>query len=441
MISFRSHTTILFPLVVIATILQPVLQAQESMREWTDQSGKFKVKAKFESVENDSVVLNKADGTQIRVPISRLSQTDQDYLAKLSSTPPSRSKVDKNTPKVPVTEVLKSPVSFTFSNQPLTQCLKQISEELSINIVLSMQNGRNTGAIERDTQISYTPSNQSLADALDSILSPLNLAWTDHDGVLIITPDDASPLVLRVYHAKSPVINYNNVMEIISNVAPKTWVENGGSGVIQLLPPNRIVVYNRNSVLRELEKNDSGKLVSAVTGGAAKKKNAPSPTGLDRPISIDFQQTPLRICLTKISDMTKLNLSLNENSTSEIGISPDDPVTLKLENVRAETVLNLMLEPLTLTLVEDKETISITSRQQANRTLISAEHNIAGILGNNLSPIIQLITNVVAPDSWEQNGGDASISAKPPSSISVQQTADNHTAIKKLLADLRESSR
>lgn len=442
MISFRSHTTILFPLVVIATILQPTVQAQVSMREWTDQSGKFKVKAKFESVENDSVVLNKADGTQVRVPISRLSQTDQDYLAKLSSSPPSRSKVDKNTPKVPVTEVLKSPVSFTFSNQPLTQCLKQISEELSINIVLSMQNGRNTGSIERDTQISYTPSNQSLADALDSILSPLNLAWTDHDGVLIITPDDASHMVLRVYRAKTPVINYSYVMEIISNVAPATWVENGGSGVIQLLPPNRIVVYNRNSVLRELEKNDAGKLVSAVTGGAAaKRKNAPTPTGLDRPISIDFQQTPLRICLTKISDMTKLNLNMDENSMSEIGISPDNPVTLKLENVRAETVLNLMLKPLTLTLVEDKETISITSRQQANRTLLSAEHNTAGILGNDLSPIIQLMTNVIAPDSWEQNGGDASISVKPPNSISVRQTADNHAAIKKLLADLRESSR
>jgi hypothetical protein len=445
MISFRSPIAILFPLIVIATILQPTVQAQESMREWTDQSGKFRVKAKFESVDNDSVVLNKADGTQIRVPISRLSPTDQDYLAKLSSTPPSRSKVAKNPSKVPVTEVLKSPVSFTFSNQPLTQCVKQISEELSINIILSMQNGRNTGSIERDTQISYTPSNQSFADALDSILTPLNLAWTDLDGVLLITPDDASPFVLRVYRAKTPVINYSYVMEIISNVAPATWVENGSSGVIQILPPNRIVVYNRNSVLRELEKNYPGKLVSEAMGGvagaAAKKKNAPSPTGLDRPISIDFQQTPLRICLTKISDMTKLNLNMDENSMSEIGISPDNPVTLKLENVRAETVLMLMLEPLALSLVEDKETISITSRQQANRTLLSAEHNTAGILGNDLSPIIQLITNVIAPDSWEQNGGDASISVKPPNSISVRQTADNHTAIKKLLADLRESSR
>jgi len=438
--SSRLPVAVMLSLLAMASSLQPTLQAQEEMREWTDKSGKFKVKAKFDSVEEQTVILNKADGTQIRVPISRLSQGDQDYLTERSSKPSPSSQTDKQASKVPVTEVLKSPATFTIANQSLAQCLKQISEELSINVILSTRNARAEGPTGAEAQINYRPSNQSVADALDSILNPLNLAWTDQDGVLIISSADTSPLIYRVYRAKSPAINSSFMMEIMNTVEPTTWGQNGGVGVMLLLPPNRIVAYNRSSVLRELDKSYSGKLVPAGSAGT-KRKTTASSTGLDYPISVNFQQTPLRNCIKQISELAQLKLSINESSMSESGISPDSPITLKLENVRAETVLKLMLRPLALGIVTDKENVSVTSRQDANQTLVSAEHNIGGILGNNLSPIIQLITTVIAPDSWEQNGGNASISIKPPSSISVRQTTDNQSAIKKLLTDLREASR
>lgn len=440
MSSSRLCIAVLLSLLATATSLQTTLQAQEEIREWTDKSGKFKVKAKFDSVEEQTVVLNKADGTQIRVPISRLSQSDQDYLTERSSNPSSNSQADKQASKVPVTELLKSPATFTITNHPLAQCVKQISEELSINVILSTRNARAEGPTGSDAQINYRPSNQSVADALDSILSPLGLSWTDQDGVLVISSVDTSPLIYRVYRAKAPAINSSFMLEIMNTVEPSTWGQNGGAGVMQLLPPNRIVAYNRSSVLRELEKSYAGKLVTAGSA-STKKKTTASSTGLDRPISVDFQQTPLRNCITQISERTQLKLSINERAMSESGISPDSPITLKLENVRAETVLKLMLRPLALGMVTDKENVSITSRQDANQTFVSAEHNIGGILGSNLSPIIQLITTVIAPDSWEQNGGNASISVKPPSSISVRQTTDNQSAIKKLLTELREASR
>jgi hypothetical protein len=51
------------------------------------------------------------------------------------------------------------------------------------------------------------------------------------------------------------------------------------------------------------------------------------------------------------------------------------------------------------------------------------------------------IEKVIDPDSWQSRGGKASFMVKGPDSISVTQTSENHSAIRKLISDLRESSR
>lgn len=55
--------------------------AQEKPRTWSDASGKFKVEATFLRVEDGKVVLRRADGKEITVPVDRLSEPDREYLA------------------------------------------------------------------------------------------------------------------------------------------------------------------------------------------------------------------------------------------------------------------------------------------------------------------------------------------------------------------------
>lgn len=54
--------------------------ATNEFRFWTDQTGKFKVKAKFVEQVADSVRLEKEDGRLITVPVAKLSDFDQKYL-------------------------------------------------------------------------------------------------------------------------------------------------------------------------------------------------------------------------------------------------------------------------------------------------------------------------------------------------------------------------
>jgi len=49
-------------------------------RTWSDSTGEFKVEAIFASCTTDVVVLRKADGSEIKVPIDRLSEEDRNWL-------------------------------------------------------------------------------------------------------------------------------------------------------------------------------------------------------------------------------------------------------------------------------------------------------------------------------------------------------------------------
>ncbi len=58
------------------------------MREWTDSTGAYHIKAAFESQEDAKVKLRREDGKRIVMPISKLSDADQEYLKGLANDNP-----------------------------------------------------------------------------------------------------------------------------------------------------------------------------------------------------------------------------------------------------------------------------------------------------------------------------------------------------------------
>ncbi|MEM6470648.1 MAG: SHD1 domain-containing protein [Planctomycetota bacterium] len=59
--------------------------ASSKMRFWTDTTGKFRVKAEFVCLENGNVTLLSDQGKTIRVPLDRLSKTDQASAQELQN--------------------------------------------------------------------------------------------------------------------------------------------------------------------------------------------------------------------------------------------------------------------------------------------------------------------------------------------------------------------
>jgi len=57
--------------------------AGEEMRTWSDSSGKFKIKATFLELRNEKVILEKDDGSQVAIPLDKLSVADQAAVARM----------------------------------------------------------------------------------------------------------------------------------------------------------------------------------------------------------------------------------------------------------------------------------------------------------------------------------------------------------------------
>ncbi len=60
-------------------------RAGSTTRTWTDVTGKFKVRASLVDVEEGNVRLRKSDGKTISVPLEKLSEADQQWIAKNAS--------------------------------------------------------------------------------------------------------------------------------------------------------------------------------------------------------------------------------------------------------------------------------------------------------------------------------------------------------------------
>ncbi len=50
------------------------------MREWSDATGSFKITATLLEVKDDLAYLKTLEGKTLRIPVARLSQSDQEFL-------------------------------------------------------------------------------------------------------------------------------------------------------------------------------------------------------------------------------------------------------------------------------------------------------------------------------------------------------------------------
>ena len=87
--------------IAILTVLATAASAES--RTWKDNTGKFSIEAELVEVKQESVVLKKANGSTITVPIARLSKVDREYLLALEqpAVEPPSSKIVRRYPSFP----------------------------------------------------------------------------------------------------------------------------------------------------------------------------------------------------------------------------------------------------------------------------------------------------------------------------------------------------
>ena len=176
---------------------------------------------------------------------------------------------------------------------------------------------------------------------------------------------------------------------------------------------------------------------------------------LDRTLRSDLAlaNQPLDGVLDMLSEEYGFPILFDMSALEEFGVSPETEVSITVSGISLRSAMNLMLlspglEDLTYT-VQD-EVLLITTKDRANERLVTRVCPVAdllprrGVTGEQngfADGLIDMIVSCIAHDTWMENGtGQGEIQLVYPGLLVIAQTADVHSKVERLLADIRAAA-
>ncbi|MGI9457211.1 MAG: sigma-70 family RNA polymerase sigma factor [Aeoliella sp.] len=163
---------------------------------------------------------------------------------------------------------------------------------------------------------------------------------------------------------------------------------------------------------------------------------------LPRPLNtsgLDFSGTPLDEVVEFLQSEYNLPILIDSRALDDVGIAWDEPITAKLHNIKLESALRIMLRPLDLTYTVKDEMLLITSEDVAESQL-EARVYPTHFLNVSSGSVKQLLLETVAPNTWEEQGGNGTSSAQFNDRLIIRQTYAVHQEINALLSQLKNST-
>jgi hypothetical protein len=182
---------------------------------------------------------------------------------------------------------------------------------------------------------------------------------------------------------------------------------------------------------------------------------------LRSPINLDVTDMPLVKLLDELRVLTPhgLSITVDQSAIEAAGMNLQRPVTLTMEQVSVERVLDLALRPLGLVYRIKDGAVFITTPAGTGEP-VTRRYAVADLFVPDLAPVLEaarrqrlskkveraesmdaltrLIVEVIAPQSWSLRGGCGTIAyATASQELVICQTAEVHQQVDELLAALR----
>jgi hypothetical protein len=213
--------------------------------------------------------------------------------------------------------------------------------------------------------------------------------------------------------------------------------------------------------------------------------NASAQRKLEQYIEADFVDTPLTDVLAFLAEKTQVETYVHRASLADNGVSLDALVSIKLKKVRGDMLLELVLQQVGgldyvlrdgIAVITTVESLDIASEVKAYPVadLLKlhgarpepADGSFGGLPGaspmapggeeaggfgggfapvsdghtpNNVAQLIRVISSTVAPDTWQDMGGNGTITYYGDMLV-VRQNARTHREVEKVLKLLRDTA-
>jgi len=167
---------------------------------------------------------------------------------------------------------------------------------------------------------------------------------------------------------------------------------------------------------------------------------------LESETSCRFRKIPLRQVLHELAWKHQIRFFLDEQAVTDEGISLDQEVTLEISGISLETALHLLLHPLGLDLVNDGNSLTVTTAAKADEDSIYQAVYPVGDLVDATNPdadLDNLITMFLQSTGgrWMENDGDGGeiTQVNQTRSLVVRQDQRAHRQIEGILSALRRA--
>lgn len=167
---------------------------------------------------------------------------------------------------------------------------------------------------------------------------------------------------------------------------------------------------------------------------------------------LEFTDTSLNEVLNELQERYAIPIHLDRPALEELGVNIDEPVTVSLRDISLQAALRLMLEQLQLTYIIENEVLLVTSRDAAEKELLTCVYDVRDLAVLASPPLqskgasacvdckrlVDVLTNCIANGTWRENGGSAEVRSFGPGLLVVSQTPDVHEKIQNLLSTIRK---
>ena len=165
------------------------------------------------------------------------------------------------------------------------------------------------------------------------------------------------------------------------------------------------------------------------------------PAKLAEKATQDFSDSSLREVVRWLQEKQDLIVLLDKAALNEIGVSPAEPVSDRLNDDPIYLLLN-RLKSLGLGWYYNDEVLYITSVAGANSRATTLPYNVGDLIdaGYDLERLINVITTTTDPDSWEDGGGVGALNSLGDV-LFVRQADIQQRGVAALLQALRKNAR
>lgn len=361
----------------------------------------------------------------------------------------------------PPPTALDDPAWLDVTDVPLRQVLSQLAERHDVEIALDiagLSNERFTG----DEPVTFKLDGVSLRSLLTALMRQVDseLFVGVRDGAVHVTTraswnDTLNNYVSQV-HVLAPLMsgpgefNEQRLADLIqTTIAPWSWEDVGGLGVMEVLPGALIVSQtpDKQEQIEELlsrlaDLQDNPSVPSPVyLDGVHADTNQQIRAALNSATSFECIEEPLAEVLTQLSVTSNTAIVLDRSATLDVGLDGDTPVTCKLSGISLRSALNLFLSQLELTFLIRDGVLLVTTPEEAESQLeirLYRADDLLGLPHFNQRTLIEAIKSCIAPQAWDDVGRPGAAD-RCGNVLVIAQTRQVHEQVEGFLSGLRRA--